>query len=115
MAKQTKLAGAESGAASEAPVGGLVPDVAAAPVGGAVPDAAAPASPAAPEPVVETAPAPAASAPEPAPELAPAWAVIEVLSPIDDGTRHEIGEQMVVTPAAARDLVAAGAAAYAAE
>ena len=40
---------------------------------------------------------------------------ITVLSPIDDGVRHEIGETMLVSPAAARELVAAGAAEYATE
>ncbi len=109
MAAKPKLA--ESGPASEVPV--EVP----------VPDAAAPASPAAPEPapepaakpVVAAANAPSASQPPAAPEATPEMVVIDVLSPIDDGTRHEIGEQMVVTPAAARELVAAGAAAYATE
>lgn len=60
-------------------------------------------------PIVATAVATARSAD------VPDMVAIDVLSPIEDGVRHEVGERIIVTSAAARDLVAAGAAAYAAD
>lgn len=81
--------------------------------GGAQLGVAAPDMPPAPStataPIAATAVATARSADT------PDMVAIDVLSPIEDGVRHEIGERMLVTWAAARDLVAAGAAAYAAE